>query len=215
MSVDIRIKDGHGTSNLAAVTANLAVRTTETPPNIAQLKERGELHLLAPTRVLADKLKNSSGSSDQVINGATTPTEFYISANSSEMRVITQARFVIHGSDMSITTAEARKYGNSFGSGLTNGIRFFARQGGAETDIFIDPVKEIQHYYNYQDDLVNDVSAVAVGIDLLAVTINLPDEVVLVPGSQDRLVVLIQDNLTLGSDILKHETLVYGRKVVL
>lgn len=169
--------------------------TSETVEEVAQVK------------VFAAFFTDSAGSQDLTIDGATTPTEFQIRADTAEapqLREVIEVRFVLQATNMNINGIESRRFGPTVAPGLTNGLRFFAFQNGITTELFTTPVTNIGEFYRYSggdgaavaDGLVNLVDAVAVGTDLLVVQYILPAPVKLYPGSIDCICVMVQDDLS-------------------
>lgn len=168
-------------------------------------------------KVLIGHLKTSADSESMDVDGSTTPVEFEVASAVDCIRWISQIRLIIQGQKMNLSSNEARGFGNS--SALTTGCELEAVQGGGVTPIFHDPVQRISDFRRYTavggNSIINDIDAVANGVDFLLLVFDLPAPVGLYPGSTDRIVFRVNDDLTaaLGGTDHSMEALAYGWQI--
>lgn len=192
MSVKSLLQDGTGTDRMASVTQQNAL-LVQLVPQTSRGVPVGDLSNL---RQLRAPLVNSAGSLSQIVNGSVTPVDFAVSASPGITKWITSFRVVIQGQDTQIATQDFRRYAQTVAPGLTNGIQIEAVQGGITTAIAALPVQKIGDYLNYATSFVSFAAAISATVDYLQFDFALPTPVVLTPGSTDRLVMRIRDNLT-------------------
>jgi hypothetical protein len=199
MSLKTRIQDGEGSNLVAGVTPDHALKVSLIPFSYRDLVDNHDFdryELLTRRKVLVESLANSSGSTDFRVDGSVTTQDFAIESEMDTLKSVCCLRLVFHDTQMSLGSAEGSRFGSSASSpGLTNGLRLFADQGGEETDIFITPVKAIAEFLEY-GEVFNQAGALGAGLDILVITLVLPEPIVLPPGSKDRLVLQVRDDLT-------------------
>lgn len=218
MSVDAKIIGGP-TERAAVVGSDGALRVASLRPPAA---DRTRLNVEQVKQLVAF-LKNSSGSQDMTVDGSTTTQDYYIEAERDRIKWIHEVRLVFHDSQMRIDNNEQRRFGSAAAApGLTNGLRLRAEQGGVVTDYFTDPLKVTGGFYRYAGGpgfgsdigtgIVNSVDGISAGTDLLVVRIGFGAPVGLYPGSVDRVVVQVRDDLT---SLTLFETQAYGAQELL
>lgn len=168
-------------------------------------------------RVFTSRLADSAGSVDMAIDGSGAPVNFDIDAEQDDLIIVSSVRFVFHSTNMKIDGNESRRFGPVAAPGLTNGLVFRAIQNGTTSEIFLDPVKVLGDFYRYSGGdivgantaFVNDVDGISAGVDFFMITVVLPHPVSLYPGTEDRLRVVVQDDL---SGIALFEVQTYGTR---
>lgn len=190
MSVDATFLDGGGHGNRARVTGAPSLQVSHVHKPAVEISEKEA----ADVRLFSEYLVNAAGSRDLNVNGSVTPVEFKLRARPDSLVFAEQLRLEFHSSNMDISSNESRVFGPA--GVLPNGIQLFAEQQGTLVSLFFDPVTRISDFWLYQNSLVNDVNAIASGVDLLMVVITLRSPVALFPGSLDNLTVRIRDDLT-------------------
>lgn len=191
MATPTHITDGTGSSRRACVDEDnrLCVEA-----KIAQGQAVSIVPLSAGniSSLFREFLADSGGLNNMVINGASTPTDFTLEADSLKDIVLTEIRYTM-------TTLSFNWGGTHFGKGggvLANGILI---------DIFIDGVTTEIGTIMINEDLLmlparNDVLLGQSGNkDVLAMSVDLGGLVVLAKGTSDRVRVRIQDDLTSGA----------------
>lgn len=196
MSVKHRIVDGEGSNIEAGVTQDHALKVSVVPQSTKEIIEGGGTDLLVRTKYLAEYLTDSAGSNDLNVDGATTVTDFFIGSEVGKVKTIYEVRFILEDTQMDLGTAEGKRFASAANNGLTNGLKFFVSQQGTDTDIFARPVTNIASFLNYSSNFVNEAGSLGAGIDLLVVTINFPNPIVIVEGQLDKITVRIQDNVS-------------------
>ena len=191
MSVKTEIKDGLGTSRLAGVTPANALTTVQIPETARGLPTE----TVANLQVLIEQFTDSTGSASQVVDGSVTPVEFTIGEADGFTKWVTGFRLVIIGPGFDISTNQIRNYGNT-GGGLTNGIDIEVRQSGTVIPVVLTPVQIAADYFPYQAGFLNLVGAITAGDDLLNLDFTFDKPIVISDGSDDRLVIRINDDLT-------------------
>jgi len=197
MAIKNFIQDGEGTSITAGVTKDHALKVTNLAPSIENLYIDGDLGVLTRTKIYSNYLRGPGESPDLNIDGSVTPVEFTIDAQTDRLISIYNIRFVLNSTQMSLGSAEGRRFASAAATpGLTNGLEFFIEQGGIVTDIFSAPVKQIADFLNYSDDFYNEAGALGAGMDILIARFDFPYYVNIVPTVVDRVVVRVSDDLT-------------------
>ena len=151
---------------------------------------------VANLRLLQEFLIDSVGSTNINVNGAVTPVEFTITSSSTETRWIKSLRFLIEDENGVIASTEFRRFFSVVNGPLTNGLQIDAFQNGSVTAIASEPILTSGDFLNYATSYLNFADAIANGVDFLLIDFDFVTPVVLTPGSNDRLVVRVRDNLT-------------------
>lgn len=212
MSIKNLIQDGEGTKRTAGVTSDHALKVTDVGgqygPSLIDMQDDG-FALLLRKKTYVSYFKDTAGSHELNIDGSSTPVEFSIASEVDKLKTIQYVRFIFHDTQMSLGASEGRRFASAAATpGLTNGLRFFVKQGGVETDLFLEPVKQIAIFMNYAVDLVNEAGALGSGEDILTVTMNFDfAPIQIVPGGFDSINVKVQDNL---SDINTFQVFAFG-----
>lgn len=191
MSVGFEIVDGAGRGRRAEVVPAGALLVASLPETARGVDPASVANHLA----LSEKFVDSAGSSEQAVDGSTTPVEFSLSAEDGVTKWVRGFRVIIIGPNLDIGTNQLRRYGAT-GGGLANGIQLEAFQSGEVTPIAASPIQTIADYFPYQDDFTSLVSAISGSEDLLTFDFLFSRPVVLVEGSTDRLIIRIRDDLT-------------------
>lgn len=164
-------------------------------------------------KVLSEKFADGSAVDEMNVDGSVTAQEFYIQAEADRVKWVTEIRLMHYDEQMSTSSQELRRFGSAAAApGLTNGVLLQVEQGGVTTDVFVDTestgagVRNLTQYYFF-GDVVAITGAVSSTVDAFWVFITLPAPVGLFPGSQDRVVITVQDDL---SSLNAFEALAYG-----
>ena len=196
----VELKDAEGSGRGVRVTSEGHVVTTDWQDVAARDAKASEVSRIRQTTGL---LTTAAGSSDMTVDGSSTAVEFTLGASSTDLCRISEFRMVFHDSQMVITSNESRRFGSAASSpGLTNGLTLNVEQAGITANLFANPVVAIGNFYRYArswggSGIVNDAAAISASVDYLGVTLYLPfAPIVLFPGSQDRIVLTVQDDLT-------------------
>jgi hypothetical protein len=154
--------------------------------------------VLTSIRVQRENFTNSSGSKDINVDGSTTSAEFVVQAEEGVTKWITGFRIIMEGTNLEIETNDFRRFGNATlaNTPLPNGLEIFVIQSGIQVDISVDPIGVIGDFLNYSDDFINLVNAVGTQEDYLQFQFAFDQPVVLPDGSEDRIVIEVNDDLT-------------------
>ena len=206
--IKTHITDGRGFGYQARVQSNnsIPVCVVPNPVDSQTLAESEQL------KCLVGSLQTSAASSDMTIDGSSTAVDFYVQGAGDRIKTITQLRTLLHANAIKITGVEARGFGTQHTApGLTNGLKLFATQGGVEHDLFVSNIVVIGDFYTYADvnGITYDEGAVAANVDLLMMTMTLQAPIKLHMGSDDRLTMRIQDDLSHANYAL-FETYYFG-----
>lgn len=205
MSLPIYIKDGEGSSVKAGVTSAHALKVAIVAMRLETLSPE-ELAGLAGKTQLRTYLRlegEGAGSNDLNVDGSTTPQLFWKGSETNAALFITSARILMNGTNLEINTNDFRRFGDAaVAPGLTDGIEFYFEQSGEQTDLFIEPIQTIGDFLNFADDFTNLVNSIGSQEDFLSFDFVFDQPVVLTPGSVDRIVMKISDDLT-DIDLLK------------
>lgn len=191
MSVKSLIQDGLGTGRLVNVTPQNALLVSVLPQTSRGIPPAD----LSSLRLLQEFFLNSSGSSDQRVNGSVTPVEYTVGASAAVTKWITGFRMIIEANSFELSTSNFRDYGATLSPGLPNGIEIEAVQGGVMTPIAAEPIQSAGDYLNYADSFVNFINAITAQSDYLQIKFDFVQPIVLTEGSADRIVIRIRDNL--------------------
>ena len=194
MAADFHIKDGEGVGTKAGVTLDHALKVTVVEP----LSVAVPAEVMTRRKLLNAFLIDSADSNDLTIDGSTTPVEFSVSSLPDRVRWISSLRFILNGTNLELDTLDFRRFGAAtvVNTPLATGLAFFVEQGGVVSNFIVDPIGTIGDLNIYADDFRNFVNAVSATEDYLAFDYNFVQPVVLPIGSQDRIVVTVQDDLT-------------------
>jgi len=199
MPISTIIRDGTGTRYDAQVTSDHALKVS--PVTIATADQT--LSELTLKKQYRDWLRNSSGSENMNVNGSVTPVLFEETAEPGKVKWITAWRLIMHNTYMEIDTNDFRRFGTAaVAPGLTNGLEFYFEQSGRHIDVFLEPVKNIGDFLQYADDYESLVNAVAAQTDYLHFIFRFDQPVALPAGSNDKIVMKVNDNLT-SVDLMK------------
>jgi hypothetical protein len=200
MSIKTVVENGAGGSSyLQKVYSNNAAKVYVSNVPIDELTNTE----LTQLKLLSGQLVNSGSSPNANVSAsADNLREFFVEADTTNLLSINQVRFAFEGSQLDITTAESRRFGAAAAApGLSNGLKFIADQGGVETEIFVSPVKKIGDFYlyassRYNNEIITDKDAISAGTDFLQITLEFLAPINLVPGTQDKLKLVVQDDLS-------------------
>ena len=194
MTAKTTIVDGTGSKKEAKVTRDHALRVTqldaygfETPDEV-----------LTRYKLYRGFLLDSAGSKNLNVNGSVIPVEFSVSSSPGKILYVTEARVLLNGTYFEMNTNDFRRFGLATvgGGSLTNGITFTASQGGVETLLFAEPIKQSGDFFNYCDDFTNLTNAVSSQSDFLSFDFHFDQPITLPESVSDKLFMTIRDNLT-------------------
>lgn len=208
MSINSSIKDGEGTSRLAGVTVDHALKVTQVEERAIYLSPE----ILTRRKLFIDFLRRlSDDSNDMNVDGSSTAQEFVLVAAESGVRWIDRIRVIIEGNNFDLSASgDFRRWGSVAASpGLTNGTELHVEQGGVTTGIFAESVKTMGDLFYYQSGYENFINAVDSQADFLSIDLQMPVTVALPLGVGDRIVCTINDNLV-DADFLKFQMIVSG-----
>lgn len=192
MSVGLRIRDGEGSGREAGVTQDRALKVSV----VNRTASDATVEELTRVKQLRSFLQNG-GSVDMNVDGSATPVEFIHEADTGIAKWITGVRFLFHSDNMELDTNDFRRFGAAaIAPGLANGLTFFVLQGGTQTSFFPDPVKAVGDFMSYADDYTNFINSVGTQTDFLSFDFKFDEPVALPEGSEDKIVVKVEDNLT-------------------
>lgn len=154
--------------------------------------------------------RNSAGSNDMRVNGATTNVDFSIDADED---------FDYYIKTLSVKLADATAQFNEFGAlaALTNGIEFKWRNQKTGELIIHDGIKDNLEWFRLSDQAPLIVDLSGGGADAVVAHIDLGKlfgnewGVRLVKGRKDQLVFTVKDNLSVGID--EFNIIGYGVKI--
>jgi hypothetical protein len=150
----------------------------------------------------------SSGSSAMNVDGSSGAFEFQVASDPGLTKWITGLRLILEGEKLDITKSEFRRFGDAAGTGgLPNGVIVRAEQSGEIVPICATPIQRIGEFLSYTDDFLNLINAVSSKSSFLSFDFVFDKPIVLAEGGTDRLVVVIQDDLT---DIDRFEAIARG-----
>ena len=193
MTIRAEIKDGLGGSRSVSVTEQNALLVSVLPQTAKGISTTDLTNL----RQLRGYFEDSAGSNAQNVDGSGSPVEFSIGTVAGLTKWITGFKVILEGVNLEIGTNDFRRYGAAAAApGLTNGLEIEAIQSGTTVKITPEPVQTIGDFLNWADDFTSLVNSVGAQEDFLAFTFTFDRPVVLVEGSQDRLTIRIQDDLT-------------------
>jgi len=197
-----QIIDGAGTSKTAQVTSDNSLKVSAVPIKIVDQT----IEDMTRKKQYRDWLTNSVGSADMNVDGSVTPVSFTETAEAGKVKWIDSWRLIMHGTYLELDTNDFRRFGlAATAPGLTNGLEFYFVQGGRTINVFLENVKNIGDFMKYADNHTNFINAVSAQEDYLAFDFKFDQTVVLPAGSNDKIVLVVNDNLS---------SLVYMRCIV-
>jgi len=192
VAVKGEIKDGQGTGRTATVTSANALLVSVLPQSSKGIPPSD----LSSLRQLRQFFNDPSGSPNQVVDGSASPVEFSVLAQTGITKWITGFRLIVQGQNTDLSTNDFRRY-SQVGGGLANGVDIEAIQSGATTVITgAGAVQTMGQYLRYADDFVNISSAISAAVDYLHLDFAFDQPVVLTEGTNDRLLIRVNDDLT-------------------
>lgn len=192
MAIKAEIKDGLGSSRAASVIPSNALLVAPVPTTARGISPA----TVANLRQLVEGFTDEAGSQSQAVDGSTVSVEFSLRAKVGLTRWVTGYRVIIFGERMNLgSSGEIRRYASQ-GGGLSTGIDVEVEQQGQTLSVTTAPVQTIGDWLLYSDDFTNLVNAVSASEDFLRLDFNFPSPVVLTEGSQDRLLIRINDDMT-------------------
>lgn len=139
-------------------------------------------------------LRDSAGSADMTINGATTPTEFGVFSQNDRHIFVEKVTLTLHSSGMKLDSNEIRQFGAA--GLLGNGIDLVYRFAGETFDLFGNDVKALSQFYRYSDSVEGVTDGISAGVDFVVVTKTFPRPLGIEAQTDDQLVINITDDLT-------------------
>jgi len=152
---------------------------------------------LTRRKLLRGFLLNAS-SKELNVDGSSTPVEFIAGSDDAKTKWLTSARVLFNGTNLEMNTNDFRRFGAATASqtALTNGLEFFAIQGGIQTNFFIEPIARMGDFFTYSDDYLNIVNSISSQSDFLFFDFVFEQPIVIPPGTADRIVMRVNDDLT-------------------
>lgn len=192
MALPVYIQDP-ASSRRIGVTSDGALQVSIIEGAAAELP----IDTLTRRKLLRSFLKNN-GSKDLNVDGSTTPVEFTEAADTTRTKWITGLRLLLNGTNLEMNTNDFRRFGTATASNtpLTNGVQLYVIQGGLQTDFFVDPITRMGDFFNYADAYLNIINAITAQSDFLYFDFNFEQPVVIPPGTTDRVVFSVSDDLT-------------------
>jgi hypothetical protein len=194
--IDVRISDGDGNGNSAGVTSDQALKVAivESSANSIPIEQLLRRKQFRSYMVDDDEPPNNSLN----VDGSSDPAEFYLKPGNNTTKWLNGIRLLFHGTDLELDTNDFRRFGpcTSVNTPLNNGVELFVIQSGIRTDIVAEPVTRMGEFLSYADGYVNLVNAVTVTEDFLSFDFYFDVPIILPPGTNDRLVCRINDDLT-------------------
>lgn len=191
MSVRSHIEDGSGASTLARVTPQGALRVSTYPPISAV---GVPVEQLTAIRLAREFLTDQGGSNSMIVDGSTTPVDFAVRAEPGLTKWITGFRINVESDNFNLGSNDFTVFG-AVASALANGVRIFAKQSGQEVEIAAEPIQTLGNFLNYTDSFTNLINAIGSQGDFFQAVFGFSQPIVLPSGSQDELIIRIQDNL--------------------
>jgi hypothetical protein len=141
---------------------------------------------------------DNGGSIDMNVNGSGTPVEFTEVADTTRTKWITSVRVLFNGANLEMNSNDFRRFGEATASQtpLTNGVELFVVQGGGQTNFFVTPITRMGDFFSYADSYLNIINAVSSQSDFLYFDFDFEQPVVIPPGTTDRIVLRVSDDLT-------------------
>jgi len=150
--------------------------------------------------LLFEKLLNG-GSSDLNVNGSSVPVEFTISADPLKIKVVRELKFSWFDNGVKIDTFLGQN------SALTNGVDVEFLFDGVTTPVFpIKTTADFNGHFAYGDGSRFEVITGS-GNDYVYATLSPREPFVLRPGTTDKIVVRINDNL---NNVVFGECIAFG-----
>jgi hypothetical protein len=210
MTIGIQISDGEGTQVKAGVTPEHALKVTSVPMSFKYID------VLESSRYKLYKqyLKDVNGNYEMNVNGSSSPVEFFQKTITDQVLCIVSIRMLFNSQFMNITSGvNFRRFGTAATApGLTNGLTMTIYQNGYITDYFLNNVKNVGDFFDYNDEYTNLVGAVASNVDFLSFDFEFESPVILVGGTQDSITVTVSDDL---SSLVQFRTIVHGYREIL
>lgn len=197
MGLSAFITDPFNRKRRAGVTAQNALKVAIVEQLAATLSP-DELSVLSKRKQFVQLTTTSGGAYNMNVNGAGTPVEFALLASPDRLYYVNRLRAVIHGQSFRIDTTDFRRFGPTTAPAtpLPNGILVEVQQSGITTTLGLGPITTTGDLVTLSDDQLNFQGAIDANIDYLHFDFNLTTPIVLVPGSTDKVSVLIRDDLT-------------------
>lgn len=191
MAVRAQFLDGAGSGRVADVIpagSVLVTPTTETARGV-------DAATIANQLALFERFTDGAGSSEQAVDGSTTPVEFSIRAEQGLTKWVAGFRLVIIGPNLDVSTVgQLRRYAATAG-GLTNGVQIEALQAGQTAEIS-GTVQTMADYFQTSRDFTSLAGSISNNEDLLTLDWVFARPVVLAEGSTSRITIHIRDDLT-------------------
>ena len=193
MALKTYIADGEGTGRIAGVTPNNELKVTVSPyTSVGRTTTE-----LTVQKQYNGFLVDSTNSADMDVDGSSVSVEFSLVPPTGRVLYVNSFRILMNGTSLEINTNDFRRFGMAaVAPGLTNGVLVYVIQGDVTTNLFIDPIKTIGQFLDYATDFTNLVNSVGTQEDFLSFDFRFDVPVVLVPGSNDKIVIEVRDNLT-------------------
>jgi hypothetical protein len=193
MSINTQIEDGLGSGRNAQVTPGNALLVQNYPA----ISGRGlPAEQLTAIRLLRQFLTTSAGATSMIVAGtAANPFDFEVRAEEGVTKWVTGFRMNVESNNFNLGSNDFEDFG-AVSSPLTNGVEIFVVQGGFQVDVSAQPIRTLGNFLNYTDEFTNFINAVGSSGDFFQAVFAFDQPVVLPEGTQDKLVIRIQDDLT-------------------
>ena len=140
--------------------------------------------------LLFEKLETLAGSSDLNVNGSGTPVEFSIESDPTKVKVVRELKFSWFDNGVKIDNFLGQN------NALTNGIDVEFTFDGDMTSIFpIKTTSDFNGHFAYGDGSRFEVITGS-GNDYVTATLSPREPFVLRPGTADKIVVRVNDNIS-------------------
>lgn len=193
MGINSQIEDGLGSGRTVQVTPGNALLVQNYPA----ISGRGlPIEQLTAIRLLRQFFATSAGSTSMIVAGtAASPFDFQIDAAEGVTKWITGFRINVQSNNFNLGSNDFEDFG-AVASPLTNGVEIFAVQGGTQVDVSAQPIRTLGNFLNYTDEFTNFINAIGSSGDYFQAVFAFDQPIVLPEGTQDKLVIRIQDDLT-------------------
>lgn len=139
--------------------------------------------------LLFEKLVDGVGSSNLAVNGSTVPVEFTIEADPTDIKVVRELKFSWFDNGVKIDTFLGQN------SPLTNGLEVEFSFNGVTTPIFpIKTTADFNGHFAFGDGSRFEINTGS-GNDYVTATLSPREPFVLRPGTTDKIVIRVNDNL--------------------
>ena len=199
MATDLSHKEASSTTRIVGSDELFAADVIE-EDGLKKLVVKASVTPTITEELLFEKLLNG-GSSDLNVNGSSVPVEFTISADPLKIKVVRELKFSWFDNGVKIDTFLGQN------SALTNGVDVEFLFDGVTTPVFpIKTTADFNGHFAYGDGSRFEVITGS-GNDYVYATLSPREPFVLRPGTTDKIVVRINDNL---NNVVFGECIAFG-----